>query len=59
MNANGVTGDATLTCIPTVVQIVDRNLSLHLTFVPSIDISNQMVANVIADLGKTQVKFRT
>lgn len=38
------------TCIPTFVQIIDSCLCFRLPLVSRIDISNQMIAHIVADL---------
>src|ERR1700722_15831938 len=48
----GVHEGERLTCIPAIVEIINSRLGFRFPFIPRIDVSNQMVTYVVADLRK-------
>ena len=46
------------TSIPPLVQIIDSRLSFGFPFIPRINIANEVVTDIVADLEKRVVSFK-
>jgi len=53
--SSGIKGTSTLTAVPPLVQLVDRPARLGLPLVPRIDVTLQMIPDVVTDVHLVQV----